>query len=65
MRFASRENTVLGQPEVGGTPPGAGAIQRLTRLLGRGRALEAVLTAADFDADLAERYGWINRLAMH
>ncbi|MCZ1005488.1 enoyl-CoA hydratase/isomerase family protein [Streptomyces lydicus] len=62
MRFASRENAVLGQPEVGiGTPPGAGAIQHLTRLLGRGRALEAVLTSADFDAALAERYGWINR----
>ncbi|MEJ8654559.1 enoyl-CoA hydratase/isomerase family protein [Streptomyces sp. MS1.AVA.3] len=62
MRFASRENAVLGQPEVGiGTPPGAGAIQHLTRLLGRGRALEAVLTSADFDAELAERYGWVNR----
>ncbi|MEU6389218.1 enoyl-CoA hydratase/isomerase family protein [Streptomyces sp. NPDC046939] len=62
MRFASRENAVLGQPEVGiGAPPGAGALQHLTRLLGRGRALEAVVTAADFDADLAERYGWINR----
>ncbi|MFD0168065.1 enoyl-CoA hydratase/isomerase family protein [Streptomyces decoyicus] len=62
MRFASRENAVLGQPEVGiGTPPGAGAMQHLTRLLGRGRALEAVLTSADFDAELAERYGWINR----
>ncbi|MFJ8673510.1 enoyl-CoA hydratase/isomerase family protein [Streptomyces sp. NPDC093589] len=62
MRFASRETAVLGQPEVGiGAPPGAGAIQHLTRLLGRGRALEAVLTSADFDAELAERYGWINR----
>ncbi|MFE6743761.1 enoyl-CoA hydratase/isomerase family protein [Streptomyces tubercidicus] len=62
MRFAARESAVLGQPEVGiGTPPGAGAIQHITRLLGRGRALEAVLTSADFDAELAERYGWINR----
>ncbi|MEU8825141.1 enoyl-CoA hydratase/isomerase family protein [Streptomyces sp. NPDC048636] len=62
MRFASWENAVLSQPEVGiGTPPGAGGIQHLTRLLGRGRALEAVLTSADFDAELAERYGWINR----
>ncbi|MER7664875.1 MULTISPECIES: enoyl-CoA hydratase/isomerase family protein [unclassified Streptomyces] len=62
MRFASREKAVLGQIEVGmGTPPGAGAIQHLTRLLGRGRALEAVLTSSDFDADLAERYGWVNR----
>ncbi len=62
MRFASRENAILGQLEVAtGAPPGAGAIQHLTRLLGRGRALEAVLTSSDFDADLAERYGWINR----
>jgi enoyl-CoA hydratase/carnithine racemase len=62
MRFASRENAVLGQPEVGiGAPPGAGAIQHLTRLMGRGRALEVVLTSSDFDADLAERYGWVNR----
>ncbi|WP_280143031.1 enoyl-CoA hydratase-related protein [Streptomyces melanosporofaciens] len=50
MRFASRENAVLAQPEVGiGTPPGAGAVQHLTRLLGRGRSLEAVLTSADFE----------------
>jgi enoyl-CoA hydratase/carnithine racemase len=62
MRFASRENAIVGQPEVGiGVPPGAGALQHLTRLLGRGRALEAVLTSADFDADLAERYGCVNR----
>ncbi|MER8158280.1 enoyl-CoA hydratase/isomerase family protein [Streptomyces sp. NPDC094472] len=62
MRFAFWEYAVLAQPEVGiGTPPGTGAIQHLTRLLGRGRALEAVLTSADSDAELAERYGWINR----
>ncbi len=62
MRFAARENTVLGQPEVGfGALPGAGGLQHLARLLGRGRAMEAVLGAADFDAEEAERYGWINR----
>ncbi|MHA6759424.1 enoyl-CoA hydratase/isomerase family protein [Streptacidiphilus sp. PAMC 29251] len=62
MRFAAKETAVLGQPEVGiGAPPGAGAVQHLSRLLGRGRALEAILTSADFDAELAERYGWINR----
>jgi enoyl-CoA hydratase/carnithine racemase len=61
MRFAARENTVLGQPEVGfGVLPGAGGMQHLGRLLGRGRAMEAILGAADFDADEAERYGWIN-----
>ena len=62
MRFAARENAVLGQPEVGfGALPGAGGLQHLGRLLGRGRAMEVILGAADFDADEAERYGWINR----
>ncbi|GGZ41589.1 enoyl-CoA hydratase/isomerase family protein [Streptomyces poonensis] len=62
VRFAARENAVLGQPEVGfGAPPGAGAVERLTRLLGAGRALEVLLGCDDFTADVAERYGWINR----
>jgi enoyl-CoA hydratase/carnithine racemase len=62
MRFAARENAVLGQIEIGiGAPPGAGAVQHLGRLLGRGRAMEAILGAADFGADEAERYGWVNR----
>jgi hypothetical protein len=33
----------------------------LPRLVGRSRALEFVLSADDFDADIAERYGWVNR----
>ena len=62
MRFASRERALFGQPENGvGAIPGAGAAQHLTRLMGRGRALEVLLGADDFTADLAERYGWINR----
>ncbi len=62
MCFAARENAVFCQPEVAfGAPPGAGGIQHLARLMGRGRAIEAILGAADFDADEAERYGWINR----
>ena len=62
MRFAARENAVLGQLEAGvGSPPGAGGVQHLARLLGRGRAMEAILGADDFDAETAERYGWINR----
>jgi len=62
MRFAARENAILGQFEVGvGATPGAGGVQHLGRLLGRGRAMEAILGADDFDADQAERYGWINR----
>jgi enoyl-CoA hydratase/carnithine racemase len=62
MRFAARETAVLAQPEVGlGIPPGGGATQRLPRLTGRGRALEIVLGGEDFDANTAERYGWVNR----
>ena len=62
MRFASRENTRLGQPEVGvGLHPGGGGTERLPLLVGRGRALEIILGASDFDGDTAERYGYVNR----
>jgi len=62
MRFASRENTLLGQPEVGvGVHPGGGGAERLPHLVGRGRALEIILGANDFDGDTAERYGYVNR----
>jgi enoyl-CoA hydratase/carnithine racemase len=62
IRFASREKAIFGQPEVGtGLIPGGGALQRLPLLVGRARALEIVLGGEDFDADTAERYGWINR----
>jgi len=62
MRFASRENTRLGQPEVGvGLHPGGGGTERLPRLVGRGRALEIILSAEDFDGETAERYGYVNR----
>ena len=62
MRFASRENTRLGQPEVGvGVHPGGGGTERLPHLVGRGRALEIVLGANDFDGDTAAQYGYVNR----
>ena len=62
MRFASRQNALFGQPEIGvGLVPGGGALEWLPRLVGRSRALEFVLSADDFDADIAERYGWVNR----
>ena len=62
MRFASRQNALFGNPEVGvGLIPGGGALEWLPRLAGRSRALEFVLSADDFNADIAERYGWVNR----
>jgi enoyl-CoA hydratase/carnithine racemase len=57
------ERTVLGQPEVPmGILPGAGGTSRLPRLLGRGRALDIMLTARDVDAAEALAIGWIDRL---
>jgi enoyl-CoA hydratase/carnithine racemase len=62
MRFAARESAIFAQPESGfGVIPGGGAVQHLVRLMGRGRALEVMLSADDYDAEMAERYGWINR----
>jgi enoyl-CoA hydratase/carnithine racemase len=62
MRFASRENLKLGHPELGvGLHPGGGGTERLPHLVGRGRALEIVLSANDFDGEWAERYGYVNR----
>jgi enoyl-CoA hydratase/carnithine racemase len=62
MRFASRQSALFGNPEVGvGLVPGGGALEWLPRLVGRSRALEFLLSGDDFDADIAERYGWVNR----
>lgn len=62
MRFAARESAIFSQFEPSfGVIPGAGGAQHLARLMGRARALEIMLSAQDYDADLAERYGWINR----
>jgi enoyl-CoA hydratase/carnithine racemase len=62
MRFAARESAIFSQPEPAfGLLPGGGGAQHLARLMGRARALEVMLSADDYDAELAERYGWINR----
>jgi enoyl-CoA hydratase/carnithine racemase len=62
MRFAEIGRGVLCQPEVGvGIIPGAGGSVRLPRLVGRGRALEIILGCGDFPAEIAERYGYVNR----
>jgi enoyl-CoA hydratase/carnithine racemase len=63
LRFASRENAVLAQFEVGtGVIPGGGPMARLPRLVGRGRALEILLVADDLDGPRAEQYGYVNRV---
>lgn len=62
MRFGALGRAVLSQPEVAlGIIPGGSGTQRLPRIMGRARALEVVLGCEDFPADLAERYGYINR----
>lgn len=62
MRFAT-DDAVFAQPEVAlGIIPGAGGTQRLTRLVGRARALEIVLGCADVDAEEAEAIGYINNV---
>jgi enoyl-CoA hydratase/carnithine racemase len=62
MRFAALESAIFGQFEPAfGLLPGGGAAQHLTRLMGRSRAIEVMLSAQDYNAELAERYGWINR----
>jgi enoyl-CoA hydratase/carnithine racemase len=62
LRYASREKAMFGHPEVGGgLVPGGGGTERLPRFIGRDRALEAILSSSDYDADLAERWGWVTR----
>ena len=62
MRFASREKAILSQWEIGAAlVPGGGPMARLPRLIGRGRAMEVLLTGNDINGDIAERYGYVNR----
>jgi enoyl-CoA hydratase len=62
LRVAS-ENAKLGQPEVKlGLTCGYGGSQRLPRLVGRGRALELLLTGDPIDAAEAHRIGLVNRV---
>ena len=62
MRFAARESAIFRQLEPAfGVLLGGGGAQHLARLMGRARALEVMLSSEDYDAELAERYGWINR----
>ena len=62
MRFAS-STAVFSQPEVAlGIIPGGSGTVRLSRLIGRSRALEVILGCDDIDAATAESWGWVNRV---
>lgn len=60
FRIAS-DNAKFGQPEVNlGLIPGYGGTQRLTRLIGKGRAMEMIMTGNMIDASTALQYGLVN-----
>lgn len=62
IRIAS-EHAKFGQPEVKlGISPGYGGTQRLARLVGKGRALQLILTGETIDAAEAYRIGLVNRV---
>ncbi len=62
MSFASRENAIISQWEVGvGMIPGGGPMARLPQLIGRNRALEVLLSSEDIRGEQAEAYGYVNR----
>jgi enoyl-CoA hydratase len=62
FRIAS-ENAKMGLPETSlGVIPGYGGTQRLAQLVGKGRAMEMILTAGMIDADTAKIYGLVNHV---
>ncbi|MFI1733449.1 enoyl-CoA hydratase-related protein [Streptomyces acidicola] len=57
------ESAVFGQPEIKlGVIPGIGGTQRLTRLVGRAKAMDLILTGRTMDAHEAERSGLVSRV---
>jgi enoyl-CoA hydratase/carnithine racemase len=62
MSFASREKALFSQWEVGvGLVAGGGPMARLPRVMGRGRALEVLLSSDDIGGADAEFFGYVNR----
>jgi len=62
VRIAS-ENALFGQPEVNlGVPPGYGGTQRLAQIIGRGRALDMLITAKSINASTALDYGLVTQV---
>jgi enoyl-CoA hydratase len=62
FRVAS-DNAKMGLPEVSlGVIPGYGGTQRLPQLVGKGRAMEMIMTAGMIDAETAKSYGLVNHV---
>src|SRR5690606_21030118 len=62
FRIAS-DNAKMGLPEVSlGVIPGYGGTQRLPQLVGKGRAMEMIMTAGMIDAETAKAYGLVNHV---
>ena len=65
FRIAST-NAKMGLPEVTlGVIPGYGGTQRLAQLIGKGRAMELIMTANMIDAETAKNYGLVNHVVPH
>ena len=62
VRFASRERASFGHPEISwGVIPRAEAIEKLVQAMGASRALEILASCDDYDSEVAEKYGLVNR----